>query len=194
MEKKPTWCDGYNPGEPGYAELLAASVGFPRKYCPLASQICTVVRGAGKCDPQCDLVKDACKDEKYPRQCRSLDVLFNAMRNTCKDKTCATSEFCFCPGNAFKSCKSCHKGCKLHQIDLNGHQGCVEGHMVNEGVKATGKDGNGGSQPFEKFMHRPKPNDGVVVVKGRNLRHARQLLNQPKILRDFFTIMEQEGL
>ena len=128
---KPTWCDQYNPGQVGYAEIVGAMVAFPLKYCSFANQACKLMTEAGKCAPQCQLLWDKCKNEKFPRGCVDPSAMMKELHNSCKDKTCLTSEFCFCPQNNFKSCKSCHPGCKLQKEDLNGHLSCVEGMHIN---------------------------------------------------------------
>ena len=124
--KQAKWCDGYNPGEIGYTEFTAALLVMPLDYCGLINQMCNLVTAAGKCTLQCKLMMQTCKNGNADlnQGCVDIQTFF---RGTCRDKTCASSEFCFCPQNGFQSCKSCKPGCKLQPIDLNGHHECVEG-------------------------------------------------------------------
>merc|ERR1712037_720855 len=115
----------------------------------------------GPCDNDensdaCKLAKAKCEvDPETGSMCmpgNENDPCADCVRaKTCKDTTCLTSEFCFCPQNKFQSCKSCHPGCKLQKQDSNGHNICVKAN-----------------DPTDIF-HRP---GDVVVLHGRNLRRT----------------------
>lgn len=121
---------------------------FLAKICQSGTEVGKVANAIGKCTTEYNRMVKICKFEKLPP---------GKCDKTCFDPTCAASEFCFCPGNDFKSCTKCKPGCTLRSIDANGHHDCKEENL---------------DDLFDVLKYQNNDND-VVVVHGRNLRARR---------------------
>ena len=108
-------CDAINfPAE----KLQLALTTAPHKFCAVISETCKMFAVVGKCKTECPTLLEKCKN-MLPSHGHCEDK--------CLDTTCVTSDFCFCPQNAWKSCTSCQPGCKLRNVDPNGHKDCAGG-------------------------------------------------------------------
>ena len=112
-------CDGVDlPAEKFQVALKAA----PYKFCAVISETCKMFALVSKCSRQCPPLLEKCK---------GMLPSYGSCDDKCLDTNCVTSEFCFCPQNAWKSCTSCKPGCKLRNIDPNGHKDCAGGTCTN---------------------------------------------------------------
>ena len=108
-------CDAINfPAD----RLQFALTTAPHKFCAVISETCKMFAVVGKCKTECPTLLEKCKN-MLPSHGHCEDK--------CLDTTCVTSDFCFCPQNAWKSCTSCKPGCKLRNVDPNGHKDCAGG-------------------------------------------------------------------